>query len=94
MVSQVVRLKENIETPNEMEYDFYLGFVKYEDNHPTNADVRQNAQNITLEGSENSIGAGDSSETSRVFVKNVDLIPLDTYITTHGPATNMDCKYS
>lgn len=74
--------------PNEIEYSFYLGLLQYQDmetaNQMDNKDITQNH--------ENSLIPAINNDNSKVFVSQIHLIEFDTFVSTHGPSTDVDCK--
>lgn len=69
----VLEMREKAKIPSEMEYNFFLVYVK-----PTG-----------IEGVE----AGDENsdtDVPRMYLKVLNLIEFDTFVTTHGPGTFLD----
>lgn len=84
-------MKEKAKTPNEMEYIFYLCFIKYQDKEISK--FSNQLQNLSSsDRTENNINIIDNSENSKVFVQKIDVINIDTFTATHGPGTDVDCK--
>lgn len=76
MLVQIVEFKEKEDESGEMEYSFYLIMVK----------------KAAAEENEELMGSSGSTTNPKFYLKPVSVIPLDTFVATHGPYTAVDGK--
>jgi mediator of RNA polymerase II transcription subunit 14 len=81
-------LKEKISCPNEIEYTFFLVYVKsvsYEEKPEEDTTVLDTVPTITAAMTSIEKGA-------KMFLAPISLIEFDTFVATHGPGTYVDGK--
>uniref|UniRef100_A0A1I8PUW4 Mediator of RNA polymerase II transcription subunit 14 n=1 Tax=Stomoxys calcitrans TaxID=35570 RepID=A0A1I8PUW4_STOCA len=88
----VVQLKEKPNTPNEMEYTFHLGFVAFQtkENDSTADESPQQLVPVQAPPSQQGAASTPNAEVPRVYTKLLKLIEFDTFVSTHGPGTDVD----
>lgn len=83
----IVGLKEKTSNPNEMEYTFYLVFIKHVSIDENSADETpiDNASSSTPISQQNP----GQIEIPKMFLRVITLIEFDTFVATHGPGTSV-----
>lgn len=77
----VVELKEKDTNPNEMEYTFYLVYVKHTS---IEADGKPQTEEAVL----------PENEIPKLYLKVLSVIEFDTFVATHGAGTHVYGKFS
>lgn len=87
-----MQLKEKPNTPNEMEYTFHLGFVAYQtkENEATGEESSQQLVPVQPPPAQQTQSNTTNAEVPRVYTKLLKLIEFDTFVSTHGPGTDVD----
>lgn len=85
----IVGLKEKPSNPNEMEYTFYLVFIKHVSIDENSADETpiDNASTSSTATINNQQNPG--VEIPKMFLRVITLIEFDTFVATHGPGTSV-----
>lgn len=86
MIFQIVGLKEKKSNPCEMEYTFFLVFIKQIPIDECSTDD----STIDNTGAGGSGSHHSGSEIPKTFLRVMNLIEFDTFVATHGPGTYVD----
>ena len=80
----IVGLKSKPSSPNEMEYSFYLVYIKH-------VSIDENSADDTFldSGSSTATSSSSNSEIPKMFLRVMTMIEFDTFVTTHGAGTSL-----
>lgn len=84
----IVGLKEKPSNPNEMEYTFYLVFIKHVSIDENSADETP-IDNAGASSSASISQHNSGIEIPKMFLRVITLIEFDTFVATHGPGTSV-----
>lgn len=83
----IVGLKTNAANPNEMEYSFYLVCIKHVSIDESSAD------DMFLDSTPVITPSAPGPEIPKMFLRVMNMIEFDTFVTTHGPGTSIVKPY-
>lgn len=79
----IVGLKSKPTNPNEMEYSFYLVYIKH-------VSIDENSTDDTfLDSGAAATSTATGLEIPKMFLRVMTMIEFDTFVTTHGPGTSV-----
>jgi mediator of RNA polymerase II transcription subunit 14 len=83
----IVGLKTKASNPNEMEFSFYLVYIKH-------VSIDENSADDTFldSGASTTTPTTSTVEIPKMFLRVMTMIEFDTFVTTHGAGTSLDGK--